>query len=142
MILGVITLFMINFPSATGEESLSINQVAADIQSGRITRIIQDDTNHLIVIYKDANQTEREAQKEAESTLVDQLIAFGVTAEQLSPNNLKLEIQPPSPWVGVINFAVYFLPIIAIGFIFWFFFRQAQGSKHHSIRRHPGLRDG
>ncbi|MBT4003860.1 MAG: AAA family ATPase, partial [Chloroflexi bacterium] len=124
---------MINFPSSTGDETLTINQVAADIQSGKITRVIQDDSDHLIVIYKDANQTEREAQKEAEATLVDQLIALGVTADQLSPNNIKLEVQPPSPWVGIINFAVYFLPIIAIGFIFWFFFRQAQGNNNSAM---------
>ena len=67
LIIGVIALFMINFPSSSSDETLTINQVAADIKDGKITRVIQDDSNHLIVIYKDANQTEREAQKEAET---------------------------------------------------------------------------
>ena len=38
--------------SASAQETLSINQVATDLQAGKISRISEDD-NRLIVIYND-----------------------------------------------------------------------------------------
>ncbi len=60
---------------STTQEVLSINQVAADIQSGEIERIVEDD-NRLAVVYVDGE--ERTSHKEADATLVDQLKALGV----------------------------------------------------------------
>jgi cell division protease FtsH len=59
------------------------------------------------------------------------LLAFGVTPEQLL--KVTIEVNPPSPWAGIITLATYILPMILIGGLFWFIFRQAQGSNNAAM---------
>jgi cell division protease FtsH len=117
-------------PSAQGP--LTISQVAQQIQAGKITRIVVKDDNSLTVISPGASgPIEQTARKEPETTLVSQLLAFGVTPTQLA--NVTIEVNPPSPWAGIMNLAVYILPVILIGGLFWFIFRQAQGSNNAAM---------
>ena len=115
---------------ADQEEALTINQVAADIQSGRVARIITDE-NNLRIIY--SNGEERFSQKEPIATTVEQLMALGVTPSQLSPGNVNIEIQPPSAWLGIATALGYILPFLILGGLFWFVFRQAQGSNNAAM---------
>jgi cell division protease FtsH len=116
---------------ATTQEVLPINKVASDIKSGFIERIVEDD-NRLRVIYNDG--TERTSHKEPEETLVNQLQAFGVTADQLSnPDQLTIDIKPPSAWLGIATALGYILPFIILAGVFWFVFRQAQGSNNAAL---------
>ncbi|MCK5315425.1 MAG: ATP-dependent zinc metalloprotease FtsH [Anaerolineales bacterium] len=115
---------------ATTKEVLAINQVAADIQRGTITRIVEDD-NRLEVIYADGEAST--SHKEADSTLVDQLIALGVTSEQLNSDRIKVEIKAPSAWLGIATALGYILPFIILAGVFWFVFRQAQGSNNAAL---------
>ena len=82
------------------QESLTINEVARDIKAGKITRVVIEDTDTLRVIYTDGDVDGVEAYKEVDSTLVAQLIALGVEPEQLSPENVTIEVKPPSQWAG------------------------------------------
>ncbi len=133
LLLFVVIIIMVvyNFQQqATTKEVLPINQVAADIQSGVIERILEND-NQLRVIYSDG--TERSSHKEATNTLVDQLIALGVTSEQLSSDRVDIEIKPPSAWLGIATALGYILPFVVLAGIFWFVFRQAQGSNNAAL---------
>jgi len=117
-------------PDAQGP--LPINQVAQQIQDGKITRIVVKDDNSLLVISSGGSgPIEQTARKEPETTLVSQLLAFGVTPEQLT--KVAIEVNPPSPWAGILNLAYIFLPVILIGGFFWFVFRQAQGSNNAAM---------
>jgi len=133
-IAAIVILLLYSFRgSASQEETLSINQVAADIQSGTIARVIEDD-DILTVIYRDgANEIERTSHKEPTATLVEQLLALGVTPQQLTPDKVKIEIKPPNAWLNVITALGYILPFLFLGGIFWFFFRQAQGSNNAAM---------
>jgi cell division protease FtsH len=115
---------------STTQEILSINQVAADIQSGDVERIVEDD-DRLRVIYSEGD--ERTSQKEGTSTLVEQLKAFGVTTEQLQPDEVKLEIKAPSAWLGIATALGYILPFLILAGVFWFIFRQAQGGNNAAL---------
>ncbi|MDZ4158409.1 MAG: AAA family ATPase, partial [Anaerolineaceae bacterium] len=57
----------------------------------------------------------------------------GVTAEQLAPERVKIEIKPPSAWLGVITALGYILPFIILGGAFFFIVRQAQGSNNAAL---------
>jgi len=119
-------------------EPLTINQVAQEIQAGKVARVVIDNSGSLRVIYKtgDENhvQTGIESYKETGSTLVEQLINLGVTPEQLSAENVKIEVKAPSFWEsGLGGFFVYLLPILMMVGIFWFIFRQAQGSNNAAM---------
>jgi len=131
LFVAIISMVVYNFQQqASTQEVLSINQVAQDIQDGKIKRLVEDD-NRLRVIYADGE--ERSSHKESSATLVEQLKAFGVTTEQLTPAKVSLEIKPPSAWLGIATALGYILPFIILAGVFWFVFRQAQGSNNAAM---------
>lgn len=131
LFVAIIVMVVYQFQQqATTQESLTINELAADIQKGQVRRVIEDD-NRLRVIYADGN--ERTSHKESDATLVEQLKELGVTTEALSPNNVKIEIKPPSAWLGIATALGYFVPFILLAGVFWFVFRQAQGSNNAAL---------
>jgi cell division protease FtsH len=119
--------------SAT-QQPLTINEVARDIELGKVSRIVVGNDDSLQVIYGTGNDAvERESHKEPNATLVDQLISLGVTPAQLSPDSVKVEVKPPSSWAGILTSALYILPIIFMAGVLWFIFRQAQGSNNAAM---------
>src|SRR5262249_16353078 len=72
--------------------------------------------------------------KESGATLVDQLVSLGVTTQQLSSENVKIEVKPPSIWSGALgSLLVYVLPLVLMVGVLWFIFRQAQGSNNAAM---------
>ena len=116
-------------PSAGGP--LSISQVAQQVEAGKVARIIVRNDNSLTVISFSDSTIEQTARKEPETTLVSQLLALGVTPDQLL--KVSVEVNPPSPWAGLLTLASYFLPVLLFGVLFWFIFRQAQGSNNAAM---------
>ncbi len=132
LFVAIISMLVYNFQSRSSlQETLSINQVASDIQAGEVTRIIQDETR-LQVIYSEGSDP-KNSQIDGNATLVDQLVALGVTSEQLAPDRISLEIRAPSAWLGVATALGYILPFIILAGVFWFVFRQAQGSNNAAM---------
>ncbi len=131
LFVAIISMVVYNFQQqASTQEVLTINEVAAAIQSGKVNRLIEDD-NRLRVVYTDG--TERTSHMESNATVVDQIKALGVTTEQLAPDKLKIEIKPPSAWLGVATALGYILPFVILAGVFWFVFRQAQGSNNAAL---------
>ncbi len=133
LFIAIIVMVVYNFQLNTNsKEVLAINQVATDIQNGIVSKIVEDD-NRLEVVYADGESSTSTSHKEANSTLVDQLIALGVTSEQLNSDRIKIEIKPPSAWLGIATALGYILPFIILAGVFWFVFRQAQGSNNAAL---------
>ena len=131
LFIAIISMVVYNFQQqATTQEVLSINQVAADIQSGKVERLIEDE-NRLQVIYTDGS--EGTSQKEGDAALIEQLKELGVTTEQLQPDKINLEVKAPSAWLGIATALGYILPFLILGGIFWFVFRQAQGGNNAAL---------
>jgi cell division protease FtsH len=131
LFIAIISMVVYNFQQqASSQDVLSINQVAADIQQGKVERLIEDD-DRLQVIYTDG--TEKISHKEPNATLVDQLKALGVTTDALNANKVNIEVKPPSAWLGIATALGYILPFIILGGVFWFVFRQAQGSNNAAL---------
>ena len=134
LIVAIAAMFYMGFRQETNSQDvLTINQLAQDIKAGDIGKITVKSDDKLQVVYQDG--TEKEAQKEPGATLVEQLTGLGVTPEQLSPenNNFKLIVEPPSSWVGILSSVVYILPVLLMGGVLWFIFRQAQGSNNQAM---------
>lgn len=113
-------------------EPLTISEVARMIQAGQVARIIieSDDTIRVVKV-NGSEETALESRKEADTTLVEQLREYGVTPEQLSEMNI--EVSAPSVWGGVLSGALYLLPVLFMGGLLWFIFRQAQGSNNAAM---------
>jgi cell division protease FtsH len=111
---------------------LTISEVAQQVQADKITRIVVKDDNSLQVVSAgESGPIEQTARKEPETTLVSQLVALGVTPDHLA--KVSIEVNPPSPWAGLLTLASYILPVILLGGLFWFIFRQAQGSNNAAM---------
>lgn len=125
LFVGIIILVFYSFRQQTiTTEEITIGQVAQEIKSGTLKQLIVNE-NELELIFRDG--TEGTSLKEPDATVVQQLRELGVTAVELNPNNVIIEIKPPSVWFGVINVLGYILPFIMIAGLFWFVFRQARG---------------
>ncbi|HEX9840241.1 MAG TPA: ATP-dependent zinc metalloprotease FtsH [Anaerolineales bacterium] len=132
LIVAAVAMVVMAFQRDSGaEESLTINEVAGDIQAGSVARVVIEGDDTLRVVYD--NGEEKESHKETTATLVEQLLGLGVTAEELSSSNVKIEVKPPSQWAGVVSGALYILPVIFMAGVLWFIFRQAQGSNNAAM---------
>ena len=134
LIVAIAAMFYMGFrQDGESQDVLTINQLAQDIQAGKVGKVTVKSDDKLQVVYQEG--TEKQAQKEAGATLVEQLISLGVTPQQLSPenNDFKLVVEPPSSWVGILSSVVYILPVILMGGVLWFIFRQAQGSNNQAM---------
>ena len=126
-------LFMGLGNQGAAEEPLTINQIAQSVQNGDVARIVIESDDRIRVVYKNGSQEGVESRKESDATLVDQLISLGVTPEHLSPDNVKIVVKAPSIWGGVLNSALYILPVLLMAGVLWFIFRQAQGSNNAAM---------
>ena len=139
LLFGMIIIWIaIQFSNQTAQqEPLTLNELAASIQAGEVARLEIQEDNTIAVTYKSTGETltteTLEVRKESNTTLVDQLLALGVTPEQLSSENIRLEVVSPSVVVRIINGLVILLPIIVLVIVFWFVFRQAQGSNNAAM---------
>jgi cell division protease FtsH len=130
-IIGIAVLLFFNYrQNVTSTDALTINEVAMQIRQQEVTRLVSDE-NEVRVIYEDGS--EAVAHKDPRSTLVEQLKEFGVTTEDLNPELVKVEIKPPSPWVGIVTILSYVAPVILLGAMFWFIFRQARGGNNAAM---------
>ncbi len=127
LFVAIIVMAVYSFSQRSSTETLTLNQIAADIQAGRISEIEEDENRLRVVYYQDAR--EGLSNKETNATLVEQLLNLGVTESDLSPDKIKVIIKPPSPWLGVLTALGYILPFLILGGAFFFIFRQAQGSN-------------
>jgi cell division protease FtsH len=134
LIIAAVAMVVMAIQRESGsQESLTINEIARDIKAGKIARVVIEDNNNLRVIYQDGDVDGVESYKETDSTLVAQLLALGVTSDQLSPDNVKIEVKPPSQWAGIVSGALYILPVLFMAGVLWFIFRQAQGSNNAAM---------
>ncbi len=131
LFVAIIAMVVYNFSSqGSSQDVLTINEVSAGIQNGTITKIVEDE-NNLRIIMNDGSQ--KSSTKDPTTSLVEQLVQLGVTPAQLKPDQVKIEIKPPSPWIGIITALGYILPFLLLGGAFFFIFRQAQGSNNAAL---------
>lgn len=130
LFVAIIAMVVYSFGQRGNVSEVSINQLAADIKNQKVTKIEGDD-DHLNITYKDL--TEAVSTKEPDATLVEQLLALGVTQEQLDPSRIKIMIKAPSAWLGVFTALGYIFPLILLMGAFFFIFRQAQGSNNQAM---------
>ncbi|GAP17756.1 ATP-dependent zinc metalloprotease FtsH [Levilinea saccharolytica] len=131
LFMAIIALVVYSWSSQnSGQEAMTINQVADEIKRGQIAKIVQDETRLRIT---KTDGTQNTSNMDANASMVEQFLQLGVTADQLSPAAIQLEIKPPSPWLNVMTFASYVLPFLILAGAFFFIFRQAQGSNNAAM---------
>ena len=131
ILVAIVAILVMQFRAGAPQpERLYLNEVAAQIASGNVTRIVVDE-NNLEVILRDG--TSAFSRKEPTKTTVEQLVDLGLTPESLASDRLQIEIKQPSDWNTVVSLITYLLPgLLVVGLIF-FMLRQAQGTNNQAI---------
>jgi cell division protease FtsH len=131
LFIAIIAMLVYQFTQSGGSSDvLTINEVASAVQTGQVARLVENE-NRVQVIYQDG--TTKNATIESNATLVQQLIDLGVKSEDLAPTRVKVEIKPPSAWLNILTLLGYILPFVILGAVFFFIFRQAQGSNNAAM---------
>jgi len=130
ILIAIVAMIFMNINQDGGQELMTINEVATEIKNGNVARIVQDEDTLNITL---ANDDQRISTKESGTSLIDQLVAYGVTGEDLDASSISIEIQQPSPWLNILSFLGYILPFVIVGAAFFFIFRQAQGGNNAAM---------
>ena len=130
ILIAIVAMVFMNINQDGGQELMTINEVATEIKNGNIAKIVQDEDTLTITL---ANDDQRISTKESGTSLIDQLVAYGVTGEDLDASSISIEIKQPSPWLNILSFLGYILPFVIVGAAFFFIFRQAQGGNNAAM---------
>jgi cell division protease FtsH len=128
---AIIILVVYNFQRSP-QEPLTLSEVAKAVENEQVSLIVEDG-DKLRVSYKNKAMSERSSHMDSTTTLTEQLLQLGVTPEKLYPSKIDIQIKPPSAWLGIVTTLGYILPFIILGGVFWFVFRQAQGSNNAAM---------
>jgi cell division protease FtsH len=131
LVAGIAVLLAYFFlAKGSNQVTLSINQVADGIKDRSIVSILEDGNNLTLTF---ANGTQGISTKEADSNLVEQLLQYGLTPEQLSPARLGINVKTPNQWTDILTVLGYLLPFILLAGMFFFIFRSARGSNNSAM---------
>jgi cell division protease FtsH len=131
LFVAIIAMLVYNFNQPSfSQEQVPFTRLAEDVKAGKVKQILENE-DRLQITYKDG--AEATSQKETSATLVEQLTALGVTQEEIATSNLELQVKAPSAWLGLATILGYILPFLLLLGVFWFFFRQAQGSNNAAM---------
>lgn len=131
LFLAIIVMVFFNVQQQAMQiRTIPINQLAADIQAGKVSKVVANGDD-LTVTYKTLEI--KTSTKETNSGLIDQLVQLGVNPEKLQDSSLSIEIKQPSIWVGILSVLGTLLPILFMFGILIFFLRQMQGTNNAAM---------
>jgi cell division protease FtsH len=126
VISGIVMLF--NTP-AQQVQNISINELATQINDGKVKDILVNGENLDITL---ADDTKEKSRKEADAALTDSLKNYGVSPEQLRSVNISIKDTTSSAfWINVV--LPFLLPFIIIGAFLWYMMRSAQRGNNQAL---------
>ena len=128
-LLLIVAIFSLLLGSSAEPEKLTLDQLAAKIAAGEVAKISVSG-NDLDVELKGGAKAA--AKKEFDSSLSEKLVNYGASPEALRA--VAIEIKDESGirfWAAVL--LPVLLPLLIIGAIFWFVFRQARSGANQAF---------
>jgi len=130
ILIAIVAMVFMNINQDSAQTIMPINEVASEIKAGNVKQVIEDENSLTVVLNNDQEKT---STKESNSSLIEQLLGYGVTEADLEASKVSIEVKQPGPWVNVLSFLGYILPFLIVGAAFFLIFRQAQGSNNAAI---------
>ena len=110
-------------------EEISMTTLVEEIQTGAVERI---DIEGSDVTIARTDGTAQKTRKESTVSLSEELISYGITAEQLKATDITVKDRSTRSYLlGVILPSL--LPLFLLIFIFWFMLRQMQGANNKAM---------
>lgn len=125
---GILIVFFVftllgSYGNFKQSQSVSLSQMVQEVRDGKVEKLTIEGANQITISYRDG--TIKQSTKEASATIVDIL---GV--ELLSNKDIAIEVKDASTNQIIIELLLgTILPIVVMGGILLFIFRQARGSQ-------------
>lgn len=110
-------------------EEWPLSKVADEIKSGEVDKIVVNDTDKLAVTLKNGDKAI--STKDPMSSAPEQLVALGVSSDQLS--KVVWSYEKSTNWQGIINGLMLFLPLVIVIGVVYMMLRQAQGTNNQAL---------
>lgn len=127
-----IGFYFIQYPSAQPKES-GVLTFVNDVKEGKV-RKVEIDGNNVIVTLTDDQASKYTFQKEPQDSIGDIFVNYGVPEEARAKIEGDITTDPDGG-ESILTSAIlpYVLPIVLLGIIFFFFFRQVQGANNRAM---------
>ena len=109
---------------SVAKEEISLSELATDVQRGNVG-ILEISGDIVTAKYKD--NTTKLSQKEADSSLTESLVRFGVTPAKLASTTITFA-EPSGFWYWTSALAPFLAPILFLVFFVWLISRQVRGA--------------
>jgi cell division protease FtsH len=135
IIAGILVAIIWNYTSgATPTESISITQLAHQIQQNEVSRLdVAGDGQQITIHYRDEQRPPAETTTSGVSSVEELLSSYGVSSQVYEEGGLVINYQRPSRWGTWLPTIAFFLPAILIIALIYFFYRQAQGTNNQAM---------
>jgi cell division protease FtsH len=127
----IIAAIFFSVSSSTSEpREMKFSELVRNVQNGDVDtiRVVGD----LLTVTFSGENRRAITYKSAESTAQEQLLLFGVTQEQLRAINWDFDQPSNLPALGL-NALSILLPVMLMGGLIFFMFRQAQGTNNQAM---------
>jgi cell division protease FtsH len=122
----IIGVYMLIADNQSKPQNISLSELSADINAGKIDSIsVQGDDLH--IIYSGDTKTEKLAKKEAGTALTNTLSNFGVDKGKLETVKITVQNQTGIGY-WMLELLPYLFPFVFIAFFLWYMTRQVKGA--------------
>ncbi len=123
--------YFIQVPGSSPEE-IGVQTFINEVQEGQVKKVIVEGSKVTIQL-KDEEAREQVFQKEPQDSISDLYSNYGVTAEQSSTVEEVTVKKTSSDSIFVNAILPFLLPVLLLGFIFYFIFKQMSGANNKAM---------
>ncbi len=129
VLISIIFLFSSLYTPTDVPKTISLSELAQKIQANEVKSLVIEEN---IVTATLTDDSKTETLKENESSLTETLSQFGVQPDRLA--QLSIAVQEQSSWKFWSSILLpTLIPILVIGFLFWFMFRSAKTGANQAL---------
>ncbi len=129
IIVAAAALFINIYQPGEGPEEISLSQLVTAMQRGNVESVTING-NEARVVLKENGATVL-VRPESDMPITETLTGMGVASDQLAAVTIKYEA--PGNTANWVSLAVNLLPLLFVGALFFFLFRQSQGSNNQAL---------
>ena len=129
IIVAAAALFINIYQPGEAPEEISLSRLAAAMQRGNVESVTLNGDEARVVLKE--NGAIMLARRETDMPITETLIGLGVMPDQLAAVTIKYDA--PSNTANWVSLAVNLLPLLFVGALFFFLFRQSQGSNNQAL---------
>jgi cell division protease FtsH len=128
LVAGAALFFNIYRPTEE-QQQITLSQLAESIKAGNVEQVVVSDAE--VEVTTTSGQMPQITRRENGVPLTETLLGLGVTSEQLA--QVKIQYEAPGNSGNWLALVVNLLPLLFIVGLFFFLFRQTQGSNNQAL---------